>query len=190
MKRGQIANLALIILGVGFLSNLLFGCSSQEMIPFKDGDFFEYQYVKGERAPSKDIYKITEMGFKKYKVTLYSGNEEKKVLDMIVNIAGKIEKVVFYDESARQNLFNGKQISLWLPTSKRVKGQTVNLSGFVKDNRISGEREWSSWDVWIVRYTSVFGWHEMFYDKETGFFVGHKDSSKNVSVLVDSSMKL
>jgi hypothetical protein len=175
----------LCVLLVPVSAVLLPGCGSRDPAPFRSGDFFEY------RQPGKDYgsrYQVEGIDEKTLRVVWRIGSSPP--VELIIDGAGEIVETPTYPEgSLGRDLFHGRQLNLWLPTEKKKVGEQVYFCDFLARSDVSGEKKWKEWDVWVTRHSNVFGWQENYYDKETGFLVGSRDSGGDIRILTDSSVE-
>lgn len=180
------ASRILIVTVILFSFNLLYGCGSQDTVPFNHGDYFEY--MKADKGYKK-IYRIDKGEDEMFRITWEAGVSDPD--EFIVDRRGKIVETPSYVEgSLAKDLFYERQMILWLPTSKRKVGEEVYFCDFLGKNAVIEERKWKKWDVWVARHSNVFGWQENYFDKETGFLVGSQTEEGDSYVLYDTNVEM
>ncbi len=184
MNKSIPASISLMIITL-FLTNLIIGCETKEIAPFKDGDSLEYKRIAGGPASITYIYRIAKEKGKRFTVTWGSKRDmaDGETTTVVIDGTGKIVETPFPEGSLGKDLFDGRQIKLWLAPVKRKVGERIYFADFIAKHQITKETKWKLWDVWVSRHSNVFGWYEMYFDKQTGFLVGHKSATGDIFVL-------
>ena len=171
-----------------------------EVVPFKEGQFFKYQtenfygtIVKYEYTRSKDgkwIEKRTtnmETSFRDEKFTMSPDSSAENLLDDY----GRFCKP--------KGMMQGKFAVRWLPVKYRKEGIIIE-EHYIQRAVVAKRRLWEKWDVFPVemkfqRHKEVITSTTLYYEASTGWLVGEEEAmpileASSKQVLIDTNIDI
>jgi hypothetical protein len=169
-----------IILFLVTLPVLLLSCSDgyKEQAPFFDGLYLEYSLggistIYNVKVIDKNRFKITET----QKWTALGDEVE----EYFVDAYGKV-----YKSSSKD--YKGGFSPIWIPADLMQIGDT-----FDEGYQVARKDKWQKWNVVVVRSPFPVGETELYYESNTGFFVGffgRLGANEGTKVLVNTNAKI